>query len=421
MVGNRFLAILAAVALAVVLAGCGGGSGAGVSQSQGSGAAVSSSSLSSGLTGNAVASAEGTTEGGPGSTWEAYPPVWVMGDADRAVAYNPTQIRTAYGISAFSSATGITGAGQTIAIVDAYGSPTLQNDFNVFCKQYGLPVQTLGVAYPSGRPATTDAGWAMETNLDVQWAHAVAPGATIIVVVAKSASYTDLIAAVDYAVTLRANVVSMSWGGSEFSTETLLTVDGHFQRTGVTFVAASGDNGAGTMWPAVSSNVLAVGGSTLTLNASSVISSETAWRGSGGGRSTYVAEPAFQVSSTLAHPVAKGKRAVPDVAYDGDPATGFLVYDTTPINGSKGWFVVGGTSAGAPQWAGLVALANQQRLVNRKAVLGGAAATAIYRTTGCLRDVTAGSNGYSATAGFDLVTGLGTPIANRLLPALIAY
>src|SRR5579885_1838802 len=128
--------------------------------------------------------------------------------------YTPQQLRHAYGFDQLSA----TGAGQTIAIVDAYGSPTIQADLDTFCAQFGIPSTTVAIYYPQGTPGT-NSGWAGETSLDVEWAHAIAPGATIVLVAARSASTTDLFAAVDYAVGLGAKQISMSWGGSEFSTE----------------------------------------------------------------------------------------------------------------------------------------------------------------------------------------------------------
>jgi subtilase family serine protease len=335
---------------------------------------------------------------------EAHPPLHVNRNAPtRPAGYSPAQIRHAYGYDALT----VTGAGQTIAIVDAYGSPTVQNDLNTFCTQFSLPKTTVKIAYPTGQPRRADGGWALETSLDVQWAHAIAPGATILLVVAKSAQFSDLLPAVDYAAA-NANQVSMSWGASEFSGEA--SYDSHFNVTGVTFTASSGDSGAGVEWPAVSPYVVGVGGTTITLDNTGAISQEAAWSGSGGGASSY--EPnMFQTAWSSSF------RGVPDVSYNADPASGVAVYDSTPYNRSTGWYQVGGTSAGAPQWAALVALANSSRtasLINTGGVL--------YSLNSSLnfRDITSGSNGYPAGLGYDLVTGIGSPLANSLVPALIA-
>jgi subtilase family serine protease len=190
----------------------------------------------------------------------------------------------------------------------------------------------------------------------------------------------------------------MSWGGSEFSTETYY--DSYFATPGIVFFASSGDNGAGVIWPSSSPNVVGVGGTTLNLDSSGAVTSETAWSGSGGGVSAYEAKPTYQTN----YGVTTARRAVPDVSYDADPNTGVLVYDSTPYQGSSGWWVVGGTSAGAPQWAAIQALglsANNNNFYQD-------AASSAYASY--FRDITSGSNGYAAGPGYDLVTGLGSPV-----------
>lgn len=341
---------------------------------------------------------------------EARPPLHAKPD----VTSSPTglsvpQIRHAYGFDQLSA----TGAGQVIAIVDAYGSPSIQSDVATFSAQYGLPAATVNVYYPAGKPKRSNSGWALETSLDVEWAHAVAPQATIALVVAKSASLSDLLTAVDYAASLGAKQVSMSWGSSEFSSES--SYDSHFNKSGVTFLASSGDSGAGVEWPAVSPYVVGVGGTTLYVDSLGNVSGETAWSGSGGGVSTYVARPSSQNSWNTA-----SNRGVPDVSYDADPNSGVSVYISN-YNGSTGWITVGGTSAGAPQWAGLVALANSTRATSLSStdVSLYAIATANYGAN--YRDITSGNNGtYNAGVGYDFVTGLGSPLAPSLVPALVA-
>ena len=343
-------------------------------------------------------------------------PIWTHGGTHTTLkassaagsgGYTPTQIRHAYGFDRISG----NGAGQTIGIVVAYGSPTLQQDVATFSSTYGLPAANITVAYPQGTPAA-DSGWALETSLDVEWAHAIAPGANILVVVAKSASLTNLLAAVDYAVSHGAAQISMSWGGSEFAGET--GFDYHFNVPGVSFFAASGDNGAGTSWPAASPYVVSVGGTTLNLDTAGNVLSETGWAGSGGGISSYEIRPGFQNGWN-----SSANRSIPDVSYAADPATGFPVYISN-YAGTTGWIVVGGTSAGSPQWAALSALSNSARasaLQAPAAALYGLAATSNYATD--FRDITSGSNGsYLDTTSYDLVTGLGSPLAAALIPAL---
>jgi subtilase family serine protease len=152
--------------------------------------------------------------------------------------YTPAQVRQAYGINQLSQ----TGAGQTIAIVDAYDDPTIASDLHNFDRTFGLPDPTFTKVSPSGTTPSYDSGWAMEISLDVEWAHAIAPGAKILLVEASDASYSSLLTAVDYATTHGANQVSMSWGGSEFVSEA--TLDTHFNHPGITYTASSGDSGA---------------------------------------------------------------------------------------------------------------------------------------------------------------------------------
>lgn len=346
------------------------------------------------------------------ATIEARPPHHVHTFAAAApIGYTPAQIRHAYGIDLLKNS----GSGQTIAIVAAYGSPTAQNDLNVFSAKFGLPAASLTTYYANRKPSTVDAGWAFETSLDLQWAHAMAPAARLILVVAPTSGVSDLLAAVRVAGSSGASVVSMSWGVSEFWTET--AYESYFNRAGVTFLASSGDNGAGASWPATSPSVVAVGGTTLHLDASgNVTSPESAWSGSGGGYSSYFGRPSYQNGwqGTI-------YRAFPDVSLVADPATGVTIYDTTAYSGQTGWFQVGGTSAASPMWAGIIALTNELHLAAGTPALTGSTA-ALYRlaaktsSTGAsyysyyFFDVTAGSNGYSATPRFDTVTGLGTPI-----------
>jgi subtilase family serine protease len=337
--------------------------------------------------------------------------------------YNPTQIRHAYGIDQLT----VTGVGQKIAIVDAYGNQNIQSDLNTFCTQFGLKSTTVTVL--GNNVGGRGNGWDLETSLDVEWAHVVAPDATIILSVAASASDSDLLAAIDAAVAAGASVVSMSWGGTEWSTES--GYDSHFNQPHVTFVASAGDSGELSSlpeveWPAVSPYVVGVGGTSLYLDANGNRiagpsgPSETAWSSSGGGLSSYYGLPSWQGGWNI----FASKRGVPDVSYVADPNTGLYVYCSTYF--PPGWYQVGGTSAGAPQWAALIALANQGRAA---AVSGNGD---IYNSTVAgspdtinaanFVDISSGSNGGDSDdisiVGYDLVTGLGSPVANSLIPAL---
>ncbi len=344
--------------------------------------------------------------------------------------FSPQQISQAYGFNqiTFSNGTIVgNGSGQTIAIVDAYSQPNIASDLASFDSTYGLAAppkftvvnQTGGSSLP-----TSDTNWGVEESLDVEWAHAMAPGANILLVEANSSSYSDLMTAVSYAANQTGvSVVSMSWGGSEWSGET--SYDSYFTtpagHNGVTFVASTGDTGSSGApeYGSVSPNVLAVGGTQLTLNSTGGYGSETGWSGSGGGISAYESQPSYQngvvtQTSTM--------RAVPDVSYNASSNSPYAVYDSS---GYGGWIEVYGTSAGAPQWSSLVAIADQGRALNGLGTLDGPSQTlpALYKLpTSDFHDITTGSNGaYSAGVGYDLVTGIGTPIANDVVSGLVSY
>ncbi len=368
------------------------------------------------------------------------------------IGYTPQQIRTAYGIDniLFGKLQG-DGTGQTIAIVDAYDDPAFvdsvvngqtnpafaASDLAQFDQTFGLPDPPSFMKYnqtgqTTNLPGTDPAGagnlngtWEMETALDIEWAHSIAPGASIDLVEANGdTNNSDLFTAVATAAALPGvSAVSMSWGTDEYSGQlavdsTFTTPHGH---QGVTFVAASGDSGSPGYYPAYSPNVLSAGGTTLNLNADDTYQSETAWSGSGGGTSQFEAEPAYQkaVQST-------GFRTIPDVAWDADPNTGVAVYDSWDDTDNSGpWLEIGGTSVAAPSWAGLIAIANQGRVAAGGSTLDGATETlpALYSLpAGDFHDITVGSNGgFKAGPGYDEVTGLGTPRADRLVPDLLAY
>jgi len=344
-------------------------------------------------------------------------------------ALTPAQIRHIYG---FDQITNL-GAGQTIAIVDAYNDPNIAADANTFDKEfyttlsgtttlysaYGDSSSWLTVAYAQGSKPATNSGWDLEISLDVEWAHAIAPLAKILLVETASSSNTNLYAGDTYAATHGASVISNSWGGGESSGET--KSDSTFSsQHGVTFVFSAGDSG-NQEYPAESPYVVSVGGTTLSHNSSYNWTGETGWSDGGGGLSAYEASPSYQSS------LGYSKRANPDIAYDADPNSGVAIYDSVRYEGQTGWYQIGGTSMGAPQWSALIALANEGRGSN----LDGYTQTlpAIYAmTTGTdgsedLYDVTTGKNlEGSAGPGYDLVTGRGTPRdANLVYQALVAY
>lgn len=325
---------------------------------------------------------------------------WILRPDARSAptGLSPATIESAYGFSTSMTA----GSGMTIGIVDAYDDPNAESDLGVFSSQYGLPActtangcfrkvnQSGGTRYPR-----TNSGWALEISLDVQWAHAIAPGAHILLVEASSNSFSNLLAAEDYA-SGHANYVSNSWGGSEFSGES--SYDSHFSHAGVSFFVSSGDAGLPAEYPSASPNVISVGGTTLNFDSNGNFVSETGWASGGGGCSAY--ESANSVQSAFpeyAQVNCGGARATPDVSLDADPASGVSVYDSVKYNGTSGWWTVGGTSASSPMWA--ARSADSGALVN---------AAYVYGNNITFRDITVGNNGAACLVGYDLCSGRGS-------------
>src|SRR6185437_14580081 len=331
------------------------------------------------------------------SNYKGMPPIHELGGASKSpVGMTPSEIKKIYNLPA-------TGGHGTIVIVGAYNDTTIESDLATFNKTFNLPACTTAngcfTKHTMSNNIKSNSGWTMETALDVEWAHAIAPQAKILLVEAATQSGANLLKAVDYAASVKdASAISMSWGGGEFPEET--TLDSHFvSASGAPFFASSGDSGAGASWPASSPNVIGVGGTTVSMSAGT-FKSESAWSGSGGGVSQYEKEPSFQKGYRI--PKANGMRAIPDVAYDANPSSGFPIY----VKGA--WHTVGGTSAGAPQWAAIVALGNGFSAADLYADKSGTSNSSYFR------DITSGSNGScayfcSARAQYDYVTGLGSP------------
>jgi subtilase family serine protease len=357
---------------------------------------------------------------------QARPPLRINGVPQNSiVGLTPGQIRHQYGFDQISNV----GAGQTIAIVDAYEHPFIESDLAIFNQAFGLPACTTSNGcfrkiYASQHPGV-DTLWDLEIALDVEWAHAIAPAAKLILVEAKTAHLTDLVQAVDVAVQNGASVVSMSWGTPEFNGETAF--DNHFVASNVTFVAASGDFGNPAFYPAASPFVTAVGGTTLNSTTANY-AGEVAWSGSGGGLSPYETEPHYQAVFKIPND-PNGRRGLPDVAYNGDPTTGNAIYTSMPYQGAKGWLQIAGTSVGAPQWSALFAIVNSLRVAAGRPLLSGANAS-LYDSASTAKsyaanyhDILSGSNGTCGTtcntsSGYDYVTGIGSPQANNLINAL---
>jgi len=378
------------------------------------------------------------------------------------IGYTPDEIRQAYGIDSIPDFNGQNGqaispdgTGQTIAIVDAFNDPNIVSDLAQFDQQFNVPAppsfqvfnqaginitSSIGTSGPNVPPVDPDpnGGWEGEEALDVEWAHAIAPGANIALIEANSDTPTDELAAIATADSLPGvSVVSISCGmfgtGGDDEVSSEVTLDNpYFTTPGITYVAASGDDGSNLFgYPSASPDVVAVGGTSLYLHADGSYLSETGWEGSGGGISQYevpngsggTTPPSYQ--SGLGY----GARTTPDVAFDADPATGVQVINSfgqDPSNPAT-WLElnVGGTSLSAPCWAGLIAIADQGRVATGKQPLTGPTQTlpALYQLPDAdFHDITMGNNGlYSAGPGYDLVTGRGSPIANLLIPDLINY
>jgi subtilase family serine protease len=418
----------------------------------------------------------------------------------------PQSMANAYNYAVLHAA-GNQGQGITIAIIDSFGSATIRHDLHVFNQAFGLQPMcgeegvTCQPGMPSfdilnlqGSPATgaqppnngtgqeSKFGWAVETSLDVQWAHATAPKANILLVTTPTAEtlgvqgYPQMMNALQYIVDNDlADVVSMSFGAGEGSFHSGLAALQQMRQgmidakaNGVTLLASTGDFGTGNIfkepvknpglipypsviWPASDPLVTAVGGTRLCMDAvtgltvdtvnpptvcqpavNTLLQRETAWPGSGGGYSILFPRPSFQDSlppgstfvgsSVGAPPPNNNMRGIPDVAYQASPGTAVLVFV------DSFWLAVGGTSASAPQWAGLIAIADQMAGHNL-----GYINPALYQIANDpvkyakdFFDVTAGCNqtspvpGYCASQGWDAVTGLGTPNAANLLPDLVA-
>jgi subtilase family serine protease len=376
--------------------------------------------------------------------------------------YGPDQIRKAYGFDKLI-ANGFDGTGRTIVIIDAYGSPTLASDTSLFNAYFGLPATNLQTVFPDGPPDATTVsngfGWAAETTLDVTWAHAVAPGAKIVLVVAKSNNDADILSATQWVADHNAgDVLSQSYGEAEECMGSALisqqhTVFSQLAKENMTLFASSGDQGAGiptcdgsTLFkrastPATDPLVTAVGGTQLIAKPATSLTdfggdwmNEVTWNegslsATGGGISTVYPRPDYQA------PVVKDSKAreIPDIAYNAAVNGGVLAVLSCPGPEACGapagtyFFRFGGTSAGSPQWAALTAITDQMaggRIGDINKTLyflgkGGKAGTYFHDiTVGDNSQAAFGITGFSATPGFDLSTGWGSPIANTLVPAL---
>jgi len=381
--------------------------------------------------------------------------------------YSPQEIWAAYELGNVIQA-GYTGVGQTIVIIDSYGSPTIVSDLNTFDMAYGLPdppsfqvIAPLGtVAFNPNNPVQV--GWAGESTLDVEWAHAMAPGANIVLLTSPAAEtqgvpgLPDFLKLEQYALDHNlGKIISQSWGTPEndlFASQEGIDVLTKFEsffasaiKANVTLLAATGDTGSTgyeldgvnlypmrvVNYPASSPLVTAVGGTSLYATTEGQYLNETVWNSlfgeGGGGVSQYFFEPSYQ-QLTLPQSdqlLLNGFRGLPDLSYNADCNTPILIYQS--YISPSGFYTACGTSQGPPQWAGIIADANQLAgfplgFLNEKLYqLGGSG-----RLSDALHDVILSDNsvgftvpGYFATPGWDPASGWGTPRAGKLLPLLV--
>ena len=343
--------------------------------------------------------------------------------------YEPRQIRFAYGLGDLNNKDYTNrGQGQAIAIVDAYHTPTARRDLITFSRQFDLPLPTTNALFQqvsgSGRKIrVVDEGWAGEALLDIQWAHAIAPNARIYLVEAASNNFGDLWQAIEKAAQIlnrrhRGGVISLSLGvdNEGVFADMFESTFSSPQMRNISVIAAAGDTGQVVSYPATSPYVTAVGGTALYLDeqgnriGTTVQGGEEPWASGGGGFSTLFDAPQYQLNRGIGP-----TRGTPDVAWNGDPATGVSVYNTTGDGGLAGWFSVGGTSAGAPQFAGVIALVNQLRRQAKLPYIGSSLNQRLYALGG--RGVDAPFNDIDPP-GWDTFTGWGSPNARSLIPLL---
>jgi subtilase family serine protease len=399
----------------------------------------------------------GTPLTGAGSGQATYYPV--------AGALTPSQLETAYGVSQLPTVN--QGQGETIAIVDELNDTSIISDANAYSAYYNLPQFNT----PGGPTMTVDldsdiakvgsakgTGVGVETSLDVEMVHAMAPQANILLVEVPATgtnakAFQELLEGIQFAANQPGVVaVSLSYGLSESSIGNKTTITGlnstYLATAPVTNVAVTVSTGDGSspLFPATTPDVVAVGGTSLYLySAQGQYFYETAWGGlagagsGGGGPSTDFGAPAFQSANGV---TLSSQRTIPDISMVADPVTGVSVYDSfdTTTKAPDPWMIIGGTSAAAPLTAGVIGLAQQERLLASEPLLNSVEIdTAMYEaynspaystyfhdiTLGTNKDVTSGGQtdvtGYNATTGYDEATGIGSPIASTLVPYLTNY
>jgi subtilase family serine protease len=314
--------------------------------------------------------------------------------------HTPTDLQAAY---ILPSATA--GTGKTVAIIDAFDNPNAESDLAVYRSTFGLPVcstangcfEKLNQSGVQGNYPSANSGWAEEISLDIDMVSAICPNCRILLVEANSNALADIFASVNIAAGLGVSAISNGYGADEYPAEVADAANYH--HPGIPVTASSGDDGYLVEFPAASSYVTAVGGTSLTPAANARGWSETVWSGTGSGCSAYIAKPVWQTDLGCTN------RTLVDVAVLADPNTGVAAYDSY---GVAGWLVFGGSSVGAPIIASIYALAG-----NAASLTGGSFA---YAHSSSLFDIVSGSNGTctisylcNAGVGYDGPSGLGTP------------
>ncbi len=327
-------------------------------------------------------------------------------------SFSPSDIDKAYSLTT----TRTDGTGITVAVVGAFYSRTLIDDFRSFGQIFGLPDNTLEVYYPdgSGVESSENRGWSLEAHADTQWVYATAPAARIMCVLANDASIESLFSAVDMAISLGADIISMSWGSPEFYGQAEYTE--RMKNSGRVFVASAGDTGGDVLFPSSSDAVVSVGGTVLHRLRNGSVFARTAWINGGGGPSRFTPIPEWQRRFDGIQALSGEYRATPDVALNAGDMPGYYVY----YNGRL--VSVGGTSVSAPVFAGICAriLQENPQLTEEMSMMqylySKAGETRYSEPQYYFSDVTVGSNGrYNAMTGFDLCTGLGAPVGDLLI------
>ncbi len=346
------------------------------------------------------------------------------GGGSTPAGYSPTDLQSAYGLTAYSNPKSPPKTIPTVAVVDAYNDPNAASDLATYRNQFNLPAcdATTGsgcvtVESQSGSTSSlprSNGGWSEEISLDLDMVSSICPYCHILLVEANSASYADLGAAVTTAASAGVVAISNSYGGSETASE--LSYDAYYNHPGIAITASAGDSGYGVEYPAASPYVVAVGGTTLNKLATGSGWSQTVWSGTGSGCSSYEPAPSWQ-SSMPGFESACSMRAVGDVAAVADPHTGVAVYDSFR---EPGWMVFGGTSVASPIVASIFALAgNTGGFSTQNGASTAAAAFYLSKSGDPLIPVTSGSNGscgsylcdasQSLSNGYNGPTGMGTP------------